>query len=134
MGDVDTRATTFGAADYAVFGVMLLLSSLIGIYYRFTGGRQRTVREYLVADRKMSVVTVAFSLMASFLSAITLLGVPAENYYYGTHFAVVNIAYILGTFIAAFVFLPVFYDLQVISVYEVGGVSCLEMCFEVHIE
>ncbi|XP_077555197.1 putative sodium-dependent multivitamin transporter isoform X2 [Haemaphysalis longicornis] len=119
MGDVDTRATTFGAADYAVFGVMLLLSSLIGIYYRFTGGRQRTVREYLVADRKMSVVTVAFSLMASFLSAITLLGVPAENYYYGTHFAVVNIAYILGTFIAAFVFLPVFYDLQVISVYEV---------------
>ena len=30
------------------------------------------------------VVPVAFSLMASFMSAITLLGVSQENYTYGT--------------------------------------------------
>lgn len=117
MADEGQRAT-FGAADYAVFTVMLLVSSLIGIYYRFTGDRQRTAREYLVANRNMSVVPVAFSLMASFMSAVTLLGVPSENYFYGTQFVVINIAYIFGTPIAAYVFLPVFYNLQVVSVYE----------------
>ncbi|KAK8782490.1 hypothetical protein V5799_016170 [Amblyomma americanum] len=117
MADGEERAT-FGAADYAVFTVMLLVSSLIGIYYRFTGDRQRTAREYLVANRNMSVVPVAFSLMASFMSAVTLLGVPSENYFYGTQFVIINIAYIFGTPIAAYVFLPVFYKLQVVSVYE----------------
>lgn len=116
--DTEEKAATFGAADYAVFTVMLVVSSLIGIYYRFTGDRQRTAREYLVANKNMSVVPVAFSLMASFMSAVTLLGVPSENYFYGTQFVVINIAYIFGTPIAAYVFLPVFYKLQVISVYE----------------
>uniref|UniRef100_A0A131YJZ3 Sodium/solute symporter culex quinquefasciatus sodium/solute symporter n=1 Tax=Rhipicephalus appendiculatus TaxID=34631 RepID=A0A131YJZ3_RHIAP len=116
--ETEERAATFGAADYAVFTVMLVVSSLIGIYYRFTGDRQRTAREYLVANKNMSVVPVAFSLMASFMSAVTLLGVPSENYFYGTQFVVINIAYIFGTPIAAYVFLPVFYKLQVISVYE----------------
>uniref|UniRef100_A0A1E1XFC1 Putative sodium/solute symporter n=1 Tax=Amblyomma aureolatum TaxID=187763 RepID=A0A1E1XFC1_9ACAR len=117
MADEGQRAT-FGAADYAVFTVMLLVSSLIGIYYRFTGDRQRTAREFLVANKNMSVVPVAFSLMASFMSAVTLLGVPSENYFYGTQFVIINIAYIFGTPIAAYIFLPVFYNLQVVSVYE----------------
>ena len=36
---------------------------------------QRTDDEYVLADRSASVAPVAFSLMASFMSAITLLGV-----------------------------------------------------------
>ncbi|XP_077553571.1 putative sodium-dependent multivitamin transporter [Haemaphysalis longicornis] len=118
MGGEEAKAATFTAADYAVFAVILLLSSLIGIYYRFTGGRQRTAREYLVANKNMSVFPVAFSLMASFLSAAALLGVPSEIYYFGTQVVVVSIASIFGTLISAYIFLPVFYDLQVISVYE----------------
>ncbi|KAH9370560.1 hypothetical protein HPB48_002509 [Haemaphysalis longicornis] len=126
MGGEEAKAATFTAADYAVFAVILLLSSLIGIYYRFTGGRQRTAREYLVANKNMSVFPVAFSLMASFLSAAALLGVPSEIYYFGTQVVVVSIASIFGTLISAYIFLPVFYDLQVISVYEVSAVSVLE--------
>lgn len=121
MGEED-ETTTFGAADYAVFVVMLVVSALIGIYYHFAGNRQRTTREYLVADKNMSVVPVAFSLMASFMSAITLLGVPSENYFFGTQYVLISVAYIVGTPIVAYLFLPVFYDLQVISVYEVGCV------------
>ena len=91
----------------------------IGIYYKFTGGKQRTTSEYLLADSSMDVLPVAFSLMASFMSAITLLGVSAEIYTYGTQFVVINIAYIIGTPIAAFVFLPVFYRLKLTSIYQV---------------
>lgn len=52
-----------------------LKKTILGLFYRFTGGQQKTSSEYLLADGNMSVLPVAFSLMASFMSAITLLGV-----------------------------------------------------------
>ena len=57
----------------------------------------------------MPVLPVAFSLMASFMSAITLLGVTQENYTFGTQFVAINLAYIIGTPMAAYLYLPVFY-------------------------
>lgn len=67
----------------------------------------------------MSFIPVAFSLMASFMSSITLLGVSSENYFFGTQFVVINLAYIIGTPLAAYFYLPVFYQLQNASVYKV---------------
>lgn len=72
-----------------------------------------------MADHSMGVWPVAFSLMASFASAITLLGLSSEIYTYGTQFMAINIAYVIGTPISAFVFLPVFYRLKLTSIYEV---------------
>ena len=88
------------------------------IFVRFSGGKQKTDREFLMADRGASVLPVSFSLMASFMSAITLLGVTMENYTYGTQFVVINISYLLSTPVAAYIFLPVFYGLQSASVYK----------------
>jgi hypothetical protein len=31
-----------GAADYVVLALLLIISSLIGVYYRLTGGKQKT--------------------------------------------------------------------------------------------
>ncbi|XP_044729076.1 putative sodium-dependent multivitamin transporter [Chrysoperla carnea] len=115
MDEVEAK---FDVWDYVVLIIMLMISSSIGVYYRFTGGRQKTTQEYLLADRSMSITPVAFSLMASFMSAITLLGVSSENYTYGTQFVVINIAYILSTPIAAYLYLPVFFKLETTSAYE----------------
>lgn len=57
--------------------------------------------------------------MASFMSAITLLGVSTEMYQYGTLFVVINISYGIATPIAAYLYLPVFFKLQATSAYEV---------------
>lgn len=73
----------------------------------------------MLGNQDQSIIPVAFSLMASFISAITLFGVSAENYARGTQFVVINISYILGTPIIAYVFLPVFFKLGNLSVYEV---------------
>lgn len=61
--------------------------------------------------------------MASFMSAITLLGVSNENYQFGTQFVVINISYGIATPIAVYWFLPIFYNLQVTSAYEVRFVT-----------
>jgi solute carrier family 5 (sodium-coupled monocarboxylate transporter), member 8/12 len=58
--------------------------------------------------------------MASFMSAITLIGVSNENYQYGTQFIIINLSYGLATPIAAYLFLPVFYNMRVTSAYEVN--------------
>lgn len=66
----------------------------------------------------MSILPVAVSLMASFMSAITLLGVSSENYYYGMQFVVINVAYGIATPIISQLYLPVFFGLQKTSTYE----------------
>lgn len=37
-----TEMANFVVWDYVVFGLMLLVSAGIGVYYRFTGGKQKT--------------------------------------------------------------------------------------------
>ncbi|XP_026677511.1 putative sodium-dependent multivitamin transporter [Diaphorina citri] len=109
---------SFGIVDYAVFILMLVISGAIGIYYRFSGGKQKTNNEYLFGNRNQSLIPVAFSLMASFMSAITLMGLSAEIVTYGTQFVVINISYVLATPIVAHIYLPVFFKLGAVSVYE----------------
>ena len=105
-----------GIWDYIIFAISLLLSSGIGIYYYCKSNH--TNQEYLLANGSMNVWVVSVSLMASFMSAITLLGLPAEIYSSGLMFFYINISYIIGTPICAFFFLPVFFNLKCTSAYE----------------
>uniref|UniRef100_A0A1B6GHY5 Sodium-dependent multivitamin transporter n=1 Tax=Cuerna arida TaxID=1464854 RepID=A0A1B6GHY5_9HEMI len=109
---------TLGVLDYAVLIVTLLVSLGIGLYFRCTGGKQKTAKEYLLGDRNQSVLPVAISLMASVMSAVTLLGVSAEVYMYGTIFLTIIVSYMLFTAVAAYLYLPVFFKLQATSAYE----------------
>lgn len=67
----------------------------------------------------MSVPLLAIALMVAFMSAIAMLGISGEVYIYGSQFTVVNLGFTLGTPFAAFLYLPVFYRLQTMSIYEV---------------
>ncbi|XP_011706552.1 PREDICTED: putative sodium-dependent multivitamin transporter, partial [Wasmannia auropunctata] len=113
-----TEINTLRWIDYLIIAMMLCISTGIGIYYRFSGGRQKTIQEYFIANRSMSSVPVAIAMVASSISAVGLLGISAENYTYGTQIAVINLPYLLGTWIVCYGFLPVFYKLQAISIYE----------------
>ncbi|CAH2991679.1 unnamed protein product [Chilo suppressalis] len=108
----------FGVFDYVIMAATMVISVAIGLYFRLSGGKQKTNEEYLLADRNMSIMPVAVSLMASFMSAISLLGVSAENYYYGMQFLVINFSYAIATPIASKLYLPVFFGLQKTSTYE----------------
>jgi sodium-dependent multivitamin transporter 6 len=91
----------------------------IGLYYALSGGRQRTTQEFLLADRSMSCLPVSLSLIATFQSAVAIVGVPAEIYTHGTQYWFIGCAYILGLFIPAHIFIPVFYRLHLTSAYQV---------------
>lgn len=99
----------FSPVDYVVFSIMLLISALIGIWYGCgPGGKQKTTAEYLLANRKMRHFPVAISLLVSYLSAITLLGVPSEIYTYGAQYYVLILSYFIICGTVAIVFVPMF--------------------------
>ncbi|KAJ1158381.1 hypothetical protein NDU88_011071 [Pleurodeles waltl] len=108
----------FGTVDYVIFVLLLVLSSGIGLYYALSGGKQRTMQEFLLADRSMSFLPVALSLLATFQSAVAILGVPSEIYRFGTEYWFLGCSYILGLLIPAHIFIPVFYRLRLTSTYE----------------
>ncbi|KAM9195148.1 sodium-dependent multivitamin transporter isoform 2-T5 [Mergus octosetaceus] len=108
----------FTAIDYTIFTLLLVLSLAIGLFYALSGGRQRTVQEFLLANRSMGFLPVALSLLATFQSAVAILGVPAEIYRFGTEYWFLGCSYFLGLLIPAHVFIPVFYRLQITSTYE----------------
>ncbi|OAD54198.1 Putative sodium-dependent multivitamin transporter [Eufriesea mexicana] len=109
---------TLEVADYAVIVVTMIISSAIGVYYRLTGGKQRSTEEYFMANRTMRVAPVAIGLMVSYLSAVSVLGVSSENYVYGTQYAVINISYGLATPVVAYLYLPIFFKIGKASAFE----------------
>jgi sodium-coupled monocarboxylate transporter 8/12 len=71
----------FGVVNYVVFAAMLFVSAVIGAYFWWRG--QKNTEEFLMASRSMGTFPMCLSLIASFMSAITLLGTPAEMYVSG---------------------------------------------------
>ncbi|KAG8182491.1 hypothetical protein JTE90_020407 [Oedothorax gibbosus] len=115
---MESGKAVLGVVDYVIFGLMLVVSAGIGVYFRFSGGKQRTTEEYLMAGRDMPMLPVTFSLMASFVSAITIIGIPAEMYRFGTNMAYLNFGVVIGVVLTTYLTLPVFFQLQNSSIYE----------------
>ncbi|RUS76533.1 hypothetical protein EGW08_015705 [Elysia chlorotica] len=77
-----------------------------------------TNTEYLLGGRRLRALPVTLSLFASFMSAISLLGIPTEIYSYGTMYVYCQIGQVLSYFLAMVTLVPLLYPLRVTSVYE----------------
>ena len=106
----------FGILNYVIFVAMLLISAGIGVFYWWKG--QKNTEEFLLASRSMGTIPMTMSLVASFMSAITLLGVPAEVYTAGTQYIAVILSYPFVMAAVAHFYLPVYDELRVSTSYE----------------
>ncbi|XP_055946612.1 putative sodium-dependent multivitamin transporter [Argiope bruennichi] len=111
-------AQLLGIVDYIVIAITLALSTLIGLYFRFSGGRQKTTNEFLMGNQNVHILPVAVSIIATSLSSVSVLGVPAEMYLHGTQYVITGLGIPLGGLLAAYGFLPVFYEMQVSTAYQ----------------
>ncbi|XP_063301247.1 sodium-coupled monocarboxylate transporter 1-like [Pelobates fuscus] len=117
MGDLG-EIGSFTPWDYVVFAAVLAISAAIGIYYAVVGVGKETSQEFLTGGRSMSALPVSLSLTASFMSAVTILGTPADVYRYGAMYSIFAISYAFVVIICAEIFLPLFYRLNITSTYE----------------
>ncbi|XP_076377509.1 sodium-coupled monocarboxylate transporter 1 [Megalopta genalis] len=108
----------FSWVDYLVLAAMLAISCLIGTFYGFFSKKQETSEDFLLGGSSMGTFPMAMSLAASFITAIELLGNPAEMYAQGTQFWMTCVAFILVVPITSHLYLPVFMKLRLTSSYE----------------
>ncbi|KAK5642195.1 hypothetical protein RI129_008362 [Pyrocoelia pectoralis] len=109
---------TFSWIDYTVFSGMLGLSVAIGVYFGFFGPKQNSKDVYILGGKDMNVIPVAMSLIASQISGISLLAIPADVYLYGLNYIWVLALIPIICLISVYIYLPVLYDLQFTSIYE----------------
>ncbi|XP_026560281.1 sodium-coupled monocarboxylate transporter 2 isoform X2 [Pseudonaja textilis] len=104
--------------DYLVFAALFLVSSGIGVFFAIKERKKASSGDFLVGGRQMTCGPVALSLTASFMSAVTVLGTPAEVYRHGSSFFLFAIAYTFVIISTSELFLPVFYRSGITSTYE----------------
>ena len=133
----------FAIADYVLFAAVLVVSAGIGVYYmvrEFLASKKSTAEDVLMGGRDIGIFPIAMSLMASFMSAITVLGTPTEMYNNNTSYWIAGLAMIPTTVATVHVFLPFYHNLNLTSAYEVrpllivyslclGLTYCKFLCF-----
>ena len=112
-------SNTFSILDYLVLVFLLVMSSLIGVYFWLTSRNNSSNEEFLTGNRQLGLLPVTMSLVASFMSTSTLLGLPAEVFQVGTQFSVQIFSITVAVIVAAEVFMPIYYKLELLSVNEV---------------
>ena len=108
----------FSAIDYVVFTLMLVVSASVGVYFAYRSRRQESIEEFTLGGRDMHAVPTSVSVMCTTLSAITIIGTPAEFYNFGAMYFWMIVVYIVSMTIAAEVYIPIFYKLGIRSTYE----------------
>ncbi|XP_044018363.1 sodium-coupled monocarboxylate transporter 1-like [Aphidius gifuensis] len=108
----------FSWIDYTVLSIMLIVSCLIGTFYGFLSSKQETNNDFLLGGSHMGTIPMAMSLAASFITAIELLGNPAEMYGQGTQFWMTCLSFIIVVPITSKYYLPVYMKLRLTSSYE----------------
>ncbi|XP_016948984.1 sodium-coupled monocarboxylate transporter 2 isoform X2 [Drosophila biarmipes] len=104
--------------DYVVFTSMLGISAAIGVYFGFFAKGADTTEEYLMGGKRLRMVPIAISLVASQLSAISIMSIPAEMYAYGINWMFTVVSMVLVVPLLNYVVIPVFYNNHITNCYE----------------
>ncbi|KAK0423718.1 hypothetical protein QR680_008295 [Steinernema hermaphroditum] len=115
---------TLGVVDYVLFGAFMCISTGVGIYYAIVGklktnvDKEKATEDYLMGGRSMPFLPVVLSLVTTFMSGITLFGIPAEIYEHGAVLMLQYLTMPLAILLLGYIFVPIFYNLGSTSIYE----------------
>ncbi|GFT00296.1 sodium-coupled monocarboxylate transporter 1 [Trichonephila clavipes] len=108
-----------GIVDSAVLGISLLIPALVGLKFHFSGGKQKTTNEFFLASRNAPLFPVIMSISVTIMSTSSMLGLPSETYRFGCQFILVAFSTGVGILLSSRIFLPVYFECNVSSIYEV---------------
>jgi len=110
----------FSWADWIVLGVYLLGTSWLA---EKLAGKRQTIRDFFLGGRKLPWWAVAGSLVASEISGVTFVSIPASAYAAGGNYTYVMIllGFLAARFVIAYVFVPAYYRREIYSPYDFMG-------------
>jgi solute:Na+ symporter, SSS family len=101
--------------DYAV--LIISLGVLVGIGLAFTG-RQHDTADFFLARRRVPWWAACLSFLATEISAVTIISVPATAYSENWEYVQFFVGSSLAKLAVAFLFIPAFYRHDVTTIYE----------------
>jgi solute:Na+ symporter, SSS family len=101
--------------DLTIIALYLAGITLFGLRFR---KRQRTLRDYFLADRNIPWWAIALSIVAAETSTLTIISIPGLAYDTNFTFLQVVLGYVVGRFIISFVLLPHYFRGDLYTAYE----------------
>jgi SSS family solute:Na+ symporter len=101
--------------DLLIIAAYLAGITLFGLRFR---KRQRTMRDYFLADRNLPWWAIALSIVAAETSTLTIISIPGLAYDSNLTFLQVVMGYLIGRVIISFVLLPQYFRGELYTAYQ----------------
>lgn len=101
--------------DYFIVAAYLAGITLFGLRFR---KRQRSLKDYFLADRNIPWWAIALSIVAAETSTLTIISIPGLAYDTNLQFLQVVLGYLLGRVIISFILLPHYFRGDLYTAYE----------------
>jgi SSS family solute:Na+ symporter len=101
--------------DFVIIALYLAGITLFGLRFR---KRNRSLRDYFLADRNIPWWAIALSIVAAETSTLTIISIPGLAYDTNLTFLQVVLGYLVGRIIISFVFLPHYFRGDLFTAYE----------------
>jgi SSS family transporter len=101
--------------DLSIIALYLAGITLFGLRFR---KRQRTLRDYFLADRNIPWWAIALSIVAAETSTLTIISIPGLAYDTNLTFLQVVMGYLVGRVIISFILLPHYFRGELYTAYE----------------
>jgi solute:Na+ symporter, SSS family len=101
--------------DFAIIAIYLAGITLFGLRFR---KRQRTLRDYFLADRDIPWWAIALSIVAAETSTLTIISIPGLAYDTNLTFLQVVLGYMVGRVVISFVLLPHYFRGDLCTAYQ----------------
>lgn len=108
-------ASTVTWIDVVTFVLYIVATLAFGLW---VGGRQGSLKTYLLAGHQMHWSLVAISVLAALFSGISFLGAPAESFSHNLIYVWMMVSFFIATPITTLIFLPFFFRMNGYTAYE----------------
>ena len=105
--------------NFSYLDVAIIIAYLVGIavFGIFTGGKQRSARDYFLSDSSIPWWAVCFAIVATETSALTFISVPGIAYLTNLNFLQLALGYLIGRVIVAQLFIPAYFKGELPTAY-----------------
>src|SRR5204863_7725874 len=101
--------------DFAIIALYLVGITLFGLRFR---KRQRSLRDYFLADRSIPWWAIALSIVAAETSTLTVISIPGLAYDKDFGFLQVVLGYLVGRVVISLLFIPQYFRGELFTAYQ----------------
>ena len=103
------------ALDLVIIAAYLVGVTLFGLRFR---GKQRTLRDYFLADNTIPWWAISLSIVAAETSTLTIISVPGIAFDSDFRFLQLVFGYLIGRMLVAFLFIPQYFRGELVTAYQ----------------